>query len=60
MIREPRNCARHSGSTAPSGTASRISPVKPDHLPPAAAPLTTWPAQMPAWYQDPGRQALRL
>ncbi len=44
MRREPRNCARHSGSTAHSGTASRISPVKPDHVPLAAASLSTWPA----------------
>jgi hypothetical protein len=46
MMREPRNCARHSGSTAHSGTASRISPVKPDHLPLAAASSSTWPAQV--------------
>jgi hypothetical protein len=49
MMREPRNCARHSGGTAHSGTVSRISPVKPDHLPLTAVSLSTWPAQMPAW-----------
>jgi hypothetical protein len=57
-VRLLTSCARRSGSTAHSGTVSRISPVKPDHPPLATASLSAGPAAMPDCRQDPGGRDL--